>query len=134
MKTRTSRNTMRPAGRRTSEIALLATRIRLAMEYLTQVQGWSLAEIEKLTGEGDEALHKNSLMKIKDLERRYAIRKPSGGGRTHWVEAPDQSRRPPDGRSQWMWNPQIDTFEKMEGILEKARELGFEDSLARHAA
>lgn len=138
-----------------SEITILAQHIRQAADYLVVHHHYSLKQLQNLSGgyakdahlpiidprtgkakhlKLDGCLHKNSLMKIKDLRLGYvALLTPSqtkpGGGRVRkrWLPL-DEGRTRLRGvqvRHQWMWNPQVDTFEKLERILTEALRLGF---------
>jgi hypothetical protein len=128
-----------------SQCAALASMILHATRYLITC-GYSLDHMRNLTGGGTksgvgvidtEKLHKNSVMKIGDLRIGYATLQLSDPAneksRKHWVEAPegslgvnDAKGNPTPGRYQWMWNPQIDTFEKLERILSEAVRMGFD--------
>lgn len=121
------------SARPRSEIAILAEQIRLATEFLTKERGYKLEHLRNITGGGDadgngiiddeQRLHKNSVMKIKDLRPIYYVFR-----KRRWVQTDDEDAVSDDGspgRYEWMWNPQIDTLEKLELLVIEARRLGF---------
>lgn len=145
-----------------TEISRIAQQIRSATDYLINRHGYRLDEIRNLTGgankaglmpdgsyvKGEDRLHKNSVMKIRDLRVGWAVQQPVNKDevaelppesepakrakamaklKKHWVEAPLGSVGFNDkpGRWQWMWNPQVDTFEKLERITTEACKVGF---------
>jgi hypothetical protein len=123
-----------------SEILKLARRIRNAAEYLVQVHHYKIGDFEPLTAaEGLPPLHKNSLMRLRDLEISWMIRvplRPGGqiaqrvrGASNRWVRATRDATDAEGSKAvkQWVWNPQIDTLERLEGILHEAYALGFRD-------
>lgn len=143
-----------------SEIALVAQQIREAAQYLMKHHHVSLEQLRNITAGGNQygrlpngrritpgdRLHKNSVMKIKDLRVGWAVLVPVNDHgviltpeqiaalgaevetlRRRWHEAAvgavGLGGRP--GRWQWMWNPQVDTFEKLERIIGVACAHGF---------
>lgn len=149
------------AGLRLTEISVLAGRVYNAMRYLHEECRYKLEEIRIVTGGGslvddngnkitilDDAhlrrlsasgqlgrerdrLHKNSVLKIRDLRFTMAVRKFINGksGKMHWVEAKTSREVGQDGKRasmQWLWSPQLDTFEQLERLVVEAQKLGFE--------
>jgi hypothetical protein len=153
------RRRMKPG--QVTEISVLATRVYNAMRFLHEDRHYKLEEIRIVTGGGslvdedgqkitilDDAhmkklthsgqlgrerdrLHKNSVLKIRDLRFTLAVRKFINGrsGKMHWVEAKNAREVGQDGKRasmQWLWSPQLDTFEQLERLVVEARKLGFE--------
>lgn len=99
--------------------------------FLTHHRGWTLAALEDRLD-----MHKNSTMRIKDLRITYAVRRKliddgtpyKEGDKTRLVEV-EQGAIGDDGKPaipQWLWNPQIDTFERLERLLKIAEAEGFD--------
>lgn len=124
-------------------IALRALRIRQATEFLITKQFFSMTDLRKLTGplmkRGERpiygvapALHKNSILNIKNLGPFWMIRaqppdsKRGIGRHYQWRRVPDGVQPPPGSEIRWMWNPQMSTFEQLEFILAEAIRLGFQ--------
>jgi hypothetical protein len=157
-----TRPTPTQLGEEESEIGVMASHIRQAAEFLMKEYEYSLKNLENLTGGSTkdgvggrkkERLHKNSVMKIKDLRIGWTILRPlrahegviyeeavaaaKAAGveldpslkkpKLQWREGAKRSRGflGSAGREQWLWNPQVDSFEKLERILVEARRLGF---------
>lgn len=149
-------------GEQNSEIGVMASHIRQAAEYLMKDCGYSIKHLENLTGGSTkdgiggrkkERMHKNSILKIKDLRIAWTVLKPlrakegaayeaavaaaEAAGvkldpsikmpRLQWAEGLKRQRgfMNSPGREQWLWNPQVDSFEKLERILVEAKRLGF---------
>lgn len=117
-----------------SEIYIHAERIRLATDFLVREHGYSLEHLRNLTGGGDregngaieaERLHKNSILKIKELKPVWMIWKKRLKG---YITTEDPQAVGDDGQPahrEWLWNPQADTFERLELIVLEAKRLGF---------
>lgn len=114
----------------------LAQQIRAAADYLVHRRGYTLAELNEIIDPGNERgqqLHKNSLMKIKDLRWTYTVPRRQGDGDFRWVEAPEGSLGDPDenhpkgrpGRHQWLWNPQVVTLANLERLVDAAKGEGW---------
>lgn len=116
-----------------SQIGLLATRIRDAAHFLIHEKGWSLVQIEAHLD-----MHKNSTMRIKDLRSAWTVRRrisssskgPWRGGaeKFRFVEA-QEGDTGDDGllaQPTWLWNPQIDTLERLERLIHLAEAEGFD--------
>ncbi len=130
----------------TSEVGLLAAQIRHAADYLISKHGYNWDDLSNITGGCDlkgkggrqsERLHINSLMKLPDLWFGYAVKleqsakkppKTNAKDREIWIRATEGELNPDGtkGRYQWFWNPQLDTFERLERILNEAKRLGFD--------
>lgn len=100
-------------------IAELAGQIRSAAEYLTRERGYTLVDLKKIA-----PLHKNSLMRIKDLRIGYVVPRVDHNGRLQWMESP-RGATGSKGRWEWLWNPQISTFAALEKLIEEARREGW---------
>lgn len=105
-----------------SRIAELAEQIRSAAEFLTRERGYTIVALRKVA-----RLHKNSLLRIKDLRVGYVVVRRNDRGKVEWVEAPrgapgfeGQKRR-----KQWLWNPRVDTFAILENLIEEAKAQGW---------
>ena len=119
------------SAREPSQIGLLAERIRDAALYLISKRNWTLAALEEKL-----EMHKNSTMRIKDLRVAWAVRRklvrddqPYKEGDKTRLEEANEGDRGDDGQLAtrvWMWNPQIDTFEKLERLLHLAEAEGFD--------
>jgi hypothetical protein len=157
----------------TSEVGQIAIAIPLATTYLLSLidpadkKGkrhlYNQRHLRNLTGGGDkngkggneeDRLHKNSILKIWDLRKIWAVPQPinptlgrayrkacsvAGGTPTmkkpkmHWIEAKEGASgfMGESGRYQWLWNPEVSTFEKLELILAEARRRGFDAEVVK---
>lgn len=105
-------------------IAELAGQIRDAAEFLTRERGYTLMDLKKIA-----PLHKNSLMRIKDLRVGYVVPRVGHNGKLEWMESP-RGATGSKGRWEWLWNPQISTFAALEKLIEEARREGWEATAA----
>jgi hypothetical protein len=138
-----------------SAIAQLVSLVHAAFDFLKDEAGYKLDEIRIVTGGGSlvfdtrkvtlaeaeelgqlgdkrEYLHKNSVLKIRELRYALAVRRrinrKSKTGKMHWVKARGPRERGDDNERasmQWLWSPQIDTFERLERLVAEAERLGF---------
>jgi hypothetical protein len=118
-----------------SRIALIAEQIRAATAWLEKRHNYTPAQLRNLTGGGQrdgtdvrahECLHPNSITRIKHLRLSWtAMEYNPTTKRNVWREVPEQVAGGGAATLQWMWNPQLDTFEKLERILSEAIRLGF---------
>jgi hypothetical protein len=78
----------------------------------------------------EAAIHKNSLIKLRQLRLGYAViirpRGHSSGTRPTWAVVDNPVPYAAGGRIYWLWNPQIDTLEKLELVLVEAERRGFQ--------
>lgn len=126
-----------------SEISTLAKRICEAVTFLIEERHYTLAALQDVVG-----LHKNSVMRIRDLRVDWAVfrinRKgqrelehatPDAVGERYETDADGKILRDARGKPKivadepaslrWLWNPQVDTIEKLEKPLMVAREQGW---------
>lgn len=110
------------------------------MYFLSFRHGYTIPELRQITAgrtraghqlgsrrTNDTPLHKNSLLKVFDMQIGWAV-KQHRNGQVHWVKA--DAGETGEGQWQWLWNPQVDTIEKLERILKEARRLGFRENQA----
>jgi hypothetical protein len=115
---------MTTAQKGEDRIAELAGQIRSAAEYLTRERGYTLVDLKKIA-----PLHKNSLMRIKDLRIGYVVPRIGHNGKLEWMESP-RGATGSKGRWQWLWNPQISTFAALKKLNEEVRREDWEASAA----
>lgn len=123
-----------------SAICAWATKVREATEWLIEQHKFSLEELGHVTAGRYRGrarppglatrLHKNSLMKIRQLRLAYTVTVINeADGDVDWVEDPTMRLRNHDGSKgvwRWLWNPQVDTLERLDRIYTQAKMLGFE--------
>jgi hypothetical protein len=113
-----STSTSRPDSR----IARLAEEIRLAVEFLVG-EGYTLNALANETG-----LHKNSIMRVPDMRVAWAVMKKQRKSRHLRLVEADESDRGSNRKPatlEWLWNPQCDTIERLEKLIEVARARGY---------
>lgn len=121
-------------------ITAWATKVREATQWLIEHHRFSLEELGEVTAgrfrgragrfEDGVPLHKNSLLKIRFLRLGYTVTvRNKKTGIIEWIEDPTLKFHNHDGTEgawRWLWNPQVETLERLDRIYTQARMLGFE--------